>query len=201
MNKELYWKVLKVLNTIRFFFISKIYKTNEKWSVQKDVSYSTRFVIKEIINRLFVGLIFLVPIVIINNVVISKYPFFLDVQTKQYLLDFMYAGLGIVGVILGLYCANISSVYASIYTNAPIKLSELFASDIISNKSIAQITGYLIFDLLTIFGVTIDIIEPGIVLIVAIIFATIYIIVAFSINGNRSLRLIHLQLRIWFIRE
>lgn len=189
MNKELYWKVLKVLNTIRFFFISKIYKTNEKWSVQKDVSYSTRFVIKEIIKRLFVGLIFLVPIVIINNVVISKYPFFLDVQTKQYLLDFMYAGLGIVGVILGLYCANISSVYASIYTNAPIKLSELFASDIISNKSIAQITGYLIFDLLTIFGVIIDIIEPGIVLIVAIIFATIYIIVAFSINGNRSLRL------------
>lgn len=58
MNKELYWKVLKVSNTIRFFFISKIYKTNEKWSVQKDVSYSTRFVIKGIIKRLFVGLIF-----------------------------------------------------------------------------------------------------------------------------------------------
>ncbi len=181
--------MVKAYNKVRFFFVSKTYKVFEKCNVQQEALYSIKYVVKEVVKRILFCLLFLVPIMFVNDFVIAKHLLVLDNDIKQYILDFMYAGLGIVGVILGLYCSNISSVYASIYINAPVKLSELFASDIISNKSIAQITGYLVFDLLVIFGVLTDYINPGLVLIVALILATIYIIVAFSINGNRSLRL------------
>lgn len=179
----------KLFNKIKFFFVSRMYKIKEKYADEKENSYLTVIVFKAIIKRVILCLLILIPILLLNYFIIQKGYFCLDYQTKQYLLDFLYAGLGIVGVILGLYCANISSVYASIYTNAPVKLSDLFASDIVSNKSIAQITGYLVFDLLIIFGLLIGYIRPGIVLITAVVVATIYIIVAFSINGNRALRL------------
>ncbi len=186
MNKKSYWKILKKWNKLRFLIISKIYKFSEKFIAQKENSAISLIVIKEIFKKVILELFLIVPIIYLNNFVDEKVIANIDIQ---YILDFLYAGLGIVGVILGLYCANISSIYSSIYTNAPLNLSKLFANDMISNKSIKQITGYLVFNLLLVFLLLIKVFKPGIILVIVAIVSTIYVIIAFSINGNRSLHL------------
>lgn len=186
MNKRTYWKILKKWNKLRFIIISKIYKFSEKFITQKENSAISLIVIKEIFKKVILELFLIVPIIYLNNFVAKKVIVNIDIQ---YMLDFLYAGLGIVGVILGLYCANISSIYSSIYTNAPLNLSKLFANDIISNKSVKQITGYLVFNLLLVFLLLTKSFKPGVVLVIVVIISTIYVIIAFSINGNRSLYL------------
>lgn len=189
MNKQLFWKIHKVITRVRFLLMSKVFKFDERHSREKIYFSSTLLIIWKLVKRILLCILIILPIIYLNNIIEKQYEIINDNQIKQYILDFLYAGLGIVGVILGLYCANISSIYTATYTNAPLNLSQLFASDIITNKNIDQITGYIVFDLLLILGLLIDLFSPGIVLIFSLIFATIYIIIAFSINGNRSLYL------------
>ena len=60
-------------------------------------------------------------------------------------------GMGIAGVILGLYCSSIASIYSQKYSSAPKSISDAFHRDIITNKSIKQITGFIAFGSLLLF--------------------------------------------------
>ena len=59
--------------------------------------------------------------------------------------DINIGGMGIAGVILGLYCANIASIFSAKYSNVPQNLARLFQQDIVTNSCIKQIVGYIVF--------------------------------------------------------
>ena len=100
-------------------------------------------------------------------------------------IDIVLGCMGVAGVILGLYCSNITSIYATKYANAPQNIATLFQQDIISNRCIKQIVSYIILCIifLTLFLFDIDISYLSIAF---TLFQTIHIVVLFSATGNRS---------------
>ena len=100
-------------------------------------------------------------------------------------IDIVLGCMGVAGAILGLYCSNITSIYATKYANAPQNIATLFQQDIISNRCIKQIVSYIILCIifLTLFLFDIDISYLSIAF---TLFQTIHIVVLFSATGNRS---------------
>ena len=49
------------------------------------------------------------------------------------------------GIILGLYCSNISSVYSTRYANAPEKIAIAFQYDRLTVKCLNSISGFIIY--------------------------------------------------------
>ena len=107
---------------------------------------------------------------------------------ESILVDIVIGGIGVAGVILGLYCSNMTSVYSSKYTNAPATISSVFQRDVVTNRCIKQITGYIIFCVIILFGCLIGI-SFSYVSIIALLFLTIRMIITFSITGNRMYQL------------
>lgn len=100
-------------------------------------------------------------------------------------LNVTIGGLGIAGVILGLYCSNMAAIYSSKYTNAPNTLSQTFQRDIITNKCLGQIIGYIILSLIMILECMLNI-PVYYVSTIFYLFLTMRMIITFSVAGNRS---------------
>ena len=70
--------------------------------------------------------------------------------------DIVLGGMGIACVILGLYCANVASIFSARYTNAPKSLANTFRNDIVTNSCIKQIIGYIVVCILMLLECIID---------------------------------------------
>lgn len=99
--------------------------------------------------------------------------------------DITIGGMGIAGVILGLYCANIASIFSSKYSNAPQCLAKLFRQDIVTNSCIKQIVGYIVFCAIMLFKCAFEL-DLGIASLVGLLFLTVRVVITFSMTGNRS---------------
>lgn len=105
--------------------------------------------------------------------------------TLELTTDIVIGGMSIAGVILGLYCSNIASIYATKYANAPTNLARLFQRDIITRKCIKEIVGYIIFSIILL-GECVFQSDTSLFSMVFLLLYSIRIIVVFSIAGNRS---------------
>lgn len=88
----------------------------------------------------------------VNGVGYEKVDPLVATLSESILVDIVIGGIGVAGVILGLYCSNMTSVYSSKYTNAPVTISSAFQRDVVTNRCIKQITGYIIFCVIILFG-------------------------------------------------
>ena len=96
--------------------------------------------------------------------------------------------LSVAGVILGLYCSNISSIYSSKYANAPKTVSNAFQYDKLTQRCIGTIINYIIFGFIVIVEILIDCsLSWGTVS--ATILWSIIVIICYSIAGNRAYQL------------
>ena len=96
--------------------------------------------------------------------------------------------LSIAGVILGLYCANISSIYSSKYANAPAAVSNAFQYDRLTQRCISVIIDYIIFGFIVIVEILIDC-SLSLGTVFTIILWSIVVIISYSVAGNRAYQL------------
>lgn len=99
--------------------------------------------------------------------------------------ELLLAGMGIAGVILGLYCANIASIFSAKYSNVPNSISHDFQNDIITKSAIKEIVGYIVICTLLLM-LCITKIPTTWASLCIIVFLTIKMIVVFSTSGTRT---------------
>lgn len=183
MNYKLYWWIRKLINSVGFFF-KKIYYRIRDWKYKHTITKSINIVILKtilhqiLLSSLVVGVIYFLDYLIISITKITS--FNVDLY-KELLLG----GMGIAGVILGLYCANIASVFSSNYSNVPKQLSLDFQNDIITNSSIKELLGYIVICILSLILCIAEIPITWVSLCILSLL-TIRMVVVFSISGSRT---------------
>lgn len=190
MQGKAYWHIRKVILSIQFFLREKIYGINRKIYDEKQTLSFSRLVLKTLISQilkytLLALLLLWGDAVLVPYLQITVFKMNLLPLNSEISVSIVLGGMGIAGVILGLYCSNITSIYSVKYANAPVNLSLLFQRDIITNRCVRQIVGYIILCIIMlgelIFSITISYLS-----ILAILVMTVRIIIIFSIAGSRS---------------
>ena len=199
MNK-LYWKGRKIKNALLFRIKAFFHKRKDEMESKKDDLLFEKSVMKEVIKAFIKNICIIALIMFLEQILVSEkcdgivpYGFqkwiiktnALVVEDRSLLTDVLSAIVGVAGVFLGLYCANIMSMYAEKYANAPQSISRLFENDIVSNKCIKAITNYLIFSVVVLFLQIIKI-DIGIIMLIVLGVKALKIIVSFGFMSRRT---------------
>lgn len=203
MMDKLYWKGRKIKNLALFHIKSFLYRRRKRWQQKKEDMSFEKSVAWEVVkafmkNALLVAIILAVESALSSEKVFSFFPDRLQnlqdrilglnaniMADRGILSDVLAAIIGVAGVFLGLYCANIMSMFAEKYANAPQKISRLFENDIISNKCIREITNYLIFTVMILFLLTVQA-DMGVVMLLVCAIKGLKIIVSFGFMSRRT---------------
>lgn len=107
----------------------------------------------------------------------------IPVVNQDMVVPIVIGSVSVAGIILGLYCANIASIFSSRYTNAPRNISIAFQYDKLTRRCITGIVDYIIFGLLvltiTLMGHTISWST-----ILVFIIMSIVVIISYSIESG-----------------
>lgn len=201
--EKLYWKIRKIKNYIDFKAKAFLHKRRDKWEIQKDNLSFEKRVLWQVTKAFFKSMFLIVVIIVVEQMIVSQelrgilpgglrdfQSWIISVDKKiiedsGILADVLSAIIGVAGVFLGLYCANIMSMFAEKYANAPQKISQLFENDIITNRCISAITNYLIFSVLVLFMLPLQI-DIGIIMLVVSGIKGLKIIVSFGFMSRRT---------------
>lgn len=183
MNNSAYWKIRRWLTKLSFqakklvfFLLEKKEKASGMFSWHVDVW-------KTIIVEVLKGLL--------GASVVLKADKWILSATKEtaicgeLFLDIILGGMGIAGVILGLYCANLSSIFSAKYTNAPRSLADAFQRDSLTNGCVKQIISFIVVCVLLLLAV-LNNTQVYWVTVLFLLFLIISMVVTFSKTGNRS---------------
>ena len=234
--EKMYWKVRKIKNDLVFKIKAFLHTRRDKLEVKKENISFKQSVMKEVFKAFMKNIFIIAFILIIDRILVSKEIQCFAGNATQKLQNWVmsidenvmkdsgiFAGvlsaiIGVSGVFLGLYCANIMSMYAEKYANAPQKISRLFESDIVTNRCIQTITNYLIFSIMILFLLVMQI-DIGITMIIVSGFKGLEIIVSFGFMSRRTYQfsdmyyvtnvvykdmykiLLHLNKGKWFIND
>lgn len=186
MNSELFWIVRSKCDKIKFIFNKMLFYINRRlYYIGITSSFSfllSRTLFFQIALNLIVASILYVGDAMLY-LKIGK-----TALDSNVLINIVIGGMGVAGVILGLYCTNMASIYSAKYTNAPNSLSRMFQEEIITNKCVNQIVGYIILCLILLFELIIEI-DLYYISTIALFILTTRMIVTFSIAGNRTYQL------------
>lgn len=106
-------------------------------------------------------------------------------DTTSSIVAIIVGGMGIGGVILGLYCSNIASVYSQIYAKASKSLSYAFHKDTVTNKCIKRITGIIVFGCILLIECVV-VRCPYYVSMIAWLLLLIWAVITFGVTRNRT---------------
>ena len=183
MNTKLYWVARQ--HILRFIFLIKkmLFLISEKTDYTGQTISFRLSILKTLATQVVRGLIITWLIMKLDYTLLGKGNIFtLDADMFK---DIVLGGMGIAGVILGLYCSNVASIFSAKYTNAPKRLANTFKNDIITNSCIKQIIGYIVICIILLFECIIGI-RLCLFSIFTLLFLTIHMVVTFSITGNRT---------------
>lgn len=198
--EKLYWKGRKIKNAVLFKIKAFFHKRRDELESKKDDLLFEKNVVKEVIKAFIKNICIIALILFLEQILVSEkcdgiFPYGLQkwiiktnalvVEDRSLLTDVLSAIVGVAGVFLGLYCANIMSMYAEKYANAPQSISRLFENDIVSNKCIKAITNYLIFSVVVLFLQIIQI-DIGIIMLIVLGVKALKIIVSFAFMSRRT---------------
>lgn len=198
--ERLYWKGRKIKNAVLFKIKAFFHKRRDELESKKDDLLFEKSVVKEVIKVFIKNICIIALILLLEQILVSEkcdgiFPYGLQkwiiktnalvVEDRSLLIDVLSAIVGVAGVFLGLYCANIMSMYAEKYANAPQSISRLFENDIVSNKCIKAITNYLIFSVVVLFLQIIQI-DIGIIMLIVLGVKALKIIVSFAFMSRRT---------------
>lgn len=183
MNCKVYWQIRKLFISVVFFFKKFRYcrmekKDNELLKKQLNKRITKTILGCLLLSSLIVSILIGIDHIIIANTEISS----LDIDLYK---EILLGGMGIAGVILGLYCANIASVFSAKYSNVPKQIAYDFQYDIITQSAIKEIIGYIVICTLTLI-LCIAKISVTWVSLSMIALLTIRMVVVFSISGTRT---------------
>ena len=186
MNRKIFWKLRKIILKIVFNIKRVIYRIIDFISGNSEYSSFGRMVVKASFFGIMKATIFVIILLWMDELVfkIGNVP----KVDKNIFVSFVIGGISIAGVSLGLYCANIASIYSSRYANAPRSIAIAFQYDRLTRRCISAIVDYIIFGFLVTFATMLEF-RIGWVMITIFIFWSIVVIVSYSIAGNRAYQL------------
>ena len=186
MKTTRYWRIRKkILNLI--FKIKKVGFTADSWrQSSKEYRSFARFLfgrfISGVIKGAFLALIFGITDRVLLGFGVTK------VINSNILADVIIGELGVAGVILGLYCSNISSVYSTRYANAPDKIAIAFQYDRLTVKCLNAITSFMIYGTIILVQLLMEY-NVGWLSVGTLIVWSILVVISFGITGNRIYQL------------
>lgn len=186
MNSKTYWKLRKRMLSILFKFKTIIYRSISIISIPKDYAPFSLVIAKKAILGLIKGIIIALFLLFLDGILLEA-----ECLAKidgSIFTAVVIGCLSIAGVILGLYCANISSIYSSKYANAPAAVSNAFQCDRLTQRCISVIIDYIIFGFIVIVEILIDC-SLSLVTVFTIILWSIVVIISYSVAGNRAYQL------------
>lgn len=183
MNTRLYWIARQHILNFIFGIKKTLFQIFERTDYAGQTLSLRLSILKTVLVQVVHGLIITWLIMKIDHILLEKVN--IESLDSDMFKDIVLGGMGIAGVILGLYCANIASIFSAKYANVPKSLSNTFRNDIITNSCIKQIIGYIVICIILLFECIIGI-KLCLFSILALLFLTIRMVVAFSITGNRT---------------
>lgn len=186
MNRKIFWKLRKIILKIVFNIKRVLYSIINFVSGNSEHRSFGGIVIKSSLLEIIKVAIFIIIVLWMDELVfkIGDVP----IVDKNIFVPFVIGGISVAGVILGLYCSNIASIYSLRYANAPRNIAMAFQYDRLTRRCISGIVDYIIFGFLVIF---VAMVVPQISWAVVTVFIlwSIVVIVSYSIAGNRAYQL------------
>lgn len=186
MNSKIYWKLRKRMLNMLFKFKTIIYRSISIISIPKDYAPFNLVIAKKAILGLIKGIIIATFLLFLDEILLK-----VECLTKidgSIFTAVVIGCLSIAGVILGLYCANISSIYSSKYANAPAAVSNAFQYDRLTQRCVSVIIDYIIFGFIVIVEILIGC-SLSLGTVFTIILWSIVVIISYSVAGNRAYQL------------
>ena len=114
MNKKIYWKIRNFFKNAIFFVKKIFFKANRRAFEEKKHSNHFKYIIKEIVIKTIYIIVLLFCLSKLDAYLLSKNDTL--ILKDEWLINIVVGSMGIAGVILGLYYANISSISSSSYS-------------------------------------------------------------------------------------
>lgn len=186
MNKKIYWKLRKLILGIAFRGKAVVYRVSDTINGNREYRSFRGVVAKGSMIEIIKVLILIILVLWLDKIVLKLKG--IPVVNQDMVVPIVIGSVSVAGIILGLYCANIASIFSSRYTNAPRNISIAFQYDKLTRRCITGIVDYIIFGLLvltiTLMGHTISWST-----ILVFIIMSIVVIISYSIAGNRAYQL------------
>lgn len=133
MNSKWYWLIRQKCRNLKFQIKKAAFRLNERKESSERLSSFSRIVIRTLLVQVAINLVLVAVLYVGDKLLLSAMEILAKTQTdplivalpESILVDIVIGGIGVAGVILGLYCSNMTSVYSSKYTNAPATITPL----------------------------------------------------------------------------
>ena len=186
MSKNIYWRLRKIEKYIVFQVKKIIYRIFDNTTVVGEYQSFRRTIIKYSAIEILKG-IFIASIVLKFDCLVLKKQILKTVDENVFCPSII-GGIGIAGVILGLYCSNVATIYSTRYANAPRNVANAFRNDRLTRKCVSGIVDYIAFGFVILSATMIKLeISWGVVIVSAL--WSIAVIASYSIAGNRAYQL------------
>lgn len=186
MNNRFYWKFKNILFRLTFLVKRLAFRFDYSFEDRKaDMPFSSlllKFSFLQALKSLFIAFL----IWCADGLILLKLPE--NRLNTEFLLNAVIGGIGVAGVILGLYCANISSVYTTKFSEAPKKLSDAFQNDQLTQKCIGTLIQYIIYGIIVIAKILFNT-RISWITAISILLWSITVIVSYCLAGNRTYQL------------
>ena len=186
MNKKLYWHIRYILKQIYFFAKKSAFCIQEKADNALLLFPLSKSVWWVLTTEVIKGLLYVWIVTSADASLLTKLGN--ESFKSDVFRDVVLGGMGIAGVILGLYCANLSSIFTATYTNAPRSLANAYQRDLVTNGCIRNSIRYIVICILFLLVCLVDM---DVYWFASIFFLamTLNVVITFSAAGNRSYEL------------
>lgn len=186
MNGKMYWVLRKTIQNIVFLIKKIIYRLTDGTTGISEYKSFRQVVIKYSLLEIAKG-------ILASAVVLGADYFLLEngilsAVDNAIFAPFIIGGIGIAGVILGLYCSNVATIYSTRYVNAPRCIANAFQYDRLTRKCVSGIVDYIAFGIVILSATMIKAEISWIVVISSAVWSVV-VIVSYSIAGNRAYQL------------
>ena len=186
MNRKIYWKIRQVILTVIFGTKKLHYRVEDFQNKRKRYQPFRKITAKESFKKIFKATALIAITLKADNFIIKLENTL--VISREMLITILLGGISVAGVILGLYCSNIASIYSSQYANAPKDIANAFQNDSLSCKCISEIVGYIVFGFITILATLMEF-PTNVASVSVFVSWSIIVVVSYSIAGNRAYKL------------
>ncbi len=182
MNNENYWSIRKKFKSFVFRIKVILYRVFDRRLESHDFKFFWRIIIRNSIRGSVKAILVLLILASIDNKLVAVCN---GIKLNDNIVvSTIIGGIGVAGVILGLYCSSIAAIYSSRYVGAPAKIAGAFQNDKLTNRCISGLVNYIIFGMLLIT----TILASGCVCLVTyagFLVWSIAVIISYSVTRNR----------------
>ncbi len=188
MNTKEYWKFQKIIYICIFKIKNLIYSGyNWKQSTKQYKSFEKILFFKAM-DGILKSSIIAIFLHNFDSLFLKITKFTINTTNNNILLDVIIGELGVAGVILGLYCTNISTVYSSKFSNAPDEITKAYHEDKLTNKCINSIIGFIIFGTIIIIEILLGL-NIGWLTTLSLILWSLIVVISYGLVGNKTYQL------------